>query len=99
VTTTVPFYFVACSPSADATAYAASSIPRSGYGRDPATGSAAGPLAGQLVAQGVAADRATIVVAQGHALGRPSQIRVEVAGQSVRVGGAGIVVAEGALHV
>jgi trans-2,3-dihydro-3-hydroxyanthranilate isomerase len=86
-------------PSADATAYARFFNPTVGIAEDPATGSAAGPLAGQLVAQGVVADGAAIVVEQGHALERPSRIRVEVAGQSIRVGGAGIVVAEGTLHV
>jgi trans-2,3-dihydro-3-hydroxyanthranilate isomerase len=87
------------SPCDDATAYARFFNPTVGISEDPATGSAAGPLASQLVACGAVRDGTTIVVEQGHAVGRPSRIRVEVAGQSVRVGGAGVVVATGTLSV
>jgi trans-2,3-dihydro-3-hydroxyanthranilate isomerase len=73
--------------------------PTVGIAEDPATGSAAGPLVSRLVAQGVVADGATVVVEQGHAMGRPSRIRVQVSGDQVRVGGAGVVVAEGTLTV
>ena len=38
-----------------------------------------------------------VIVEQGFALGRPSRIRVSVAGPRVRVGGSGLVVAEGTL--
>ena len=41
----------------------------------------------------------TAVVEQGHLLGRPSRIQVTVSGQTVRVSGSGLVVAEGTLSV
>jgi trans-2,3-dihydro-3-hydroxyanthranilate isomerase len=73
--------------------------PTVGIVEDPATGSAAGPLASQLVAQGIVAAGTTMIIEQGFAMGRPSRIRVAVVGELVRVGGAGVVVAEGQLHV
>jgi trans-2,3-dihydro-3-hydroxyanthranilate isomerase len=66
---------------------------------DPPTGSAAGPLGSRLVAQGVLPDGATGLVEQGHAMGRPSRIRVQVSGEQVRIGVAGVLVAEGTLTV
>jgi trans-2,3-dihydro-3-hydroxyanthranilate isomerase len=71
--------------------------PTVGIWEDPATGSAAGPLVSRLVAEGVASPGTPVLVEQGHTLGRPSRIRVEVDGDRVRIGGAGIVVAEGTL--
>ena len=44
-------------------------------------------------------DGALAVVEQGHAMGRPSRIRVQVTGDRVRIGGAAVVVAEGMLTV
>jgi trans-2,3-dihydro-3-hydroxyanthranilate isomerase len=73
--------------------------PTVGIWEDPATGSAAGPLVSRLVAQGVVRDGATVFVEQGHAMGRPSRIRVQVSGQRVRIGGASVVVAEGTLTI
>ena len=73
--------------------------PTVGIWEDPATGSAAGPLVSRLVAEGVAPPGSPVFVEQGHTLGRPSRIRVEVDGDRVRIGGAGIVVAEGVLTV
>jgi trans-2,3-dihydro-3-hydroxyanthranilate isomerase len=73
--------------------------PTVGIWEDPATGSAAGPLVSRLVAEGVASPGTPVLVEQGHTLGRPSRIRVEVDGDRVRIGGAGIVVAEGTLTV
>ena len=40
-----------------------------------------------------------MLVEQGHAVGRPSRIQVEVRGERVRIGGAAVVVAEGMLTV
>jgi trans-2,3-dihydro-3-hydroxyanthranilate isomerase len=72
--------------------------PTMGIAEDPATGTAAGPLVARLVAEGqVAPDGRPVIVEQGYALGRPSRIRVSVAGPRVRVGGSGLVVAEGTL--
>jgi trans-2,3-dihydro-3-hydroxyanthranilate isomerase len=83
----------------DSTAYARFFNPTVGIWEDPATGSAAGPLACHLVAHNVVDDGATVVVEQGHAQARPSTIQVDVEGDLVRLGGAGVVVAEGTLRV
>jgi len=45
----------------------------------------------------VVPDGSTVLVEQGHAIGRPSRIQVEVHGEQVRIGGSGVVVAEGVL--
>jgi PhzF family phenazine biosynthesis protein len=83
---------------ADAVAYTRFFNPTMGIAEDPATGTAAGPLVARLVAEGkVAGDGAPVIVEQGHKLGRPSRIQVSVAGPRVRVGGSGLVVAEGTL--
>ena len=62
-----------------------------GIGEDPATGSAAGPLAAFLAEHGRAGLPGSAVIAQGELVGRPSFLRVEVIGQDgrwrVRVGG------------
>jgi predicted PhzF superfamily epimerase YddE/YHI9 len=44
-----------------------------------------------------AAGESTVIVEQGYALGRPSRIQVSASGQRIRVGGSGLVVAEGTL--
>jgi trans-2,3-dihydro-3-hydroxyanthranilate isomerase len=85
--------------SAKAVAYARFFNPTMGIAEDPATGSAAGPLAARLAAEDRILRQATVVVEQGHALGRPSLIRVVVSAQRVRVGGSGLVVAEGTLAI
>jgi trans-2,3-dihydro-3-hydroxyanthranilate isomerase len=85
--------------SRDAVAYTRFFNPTVGIWEDPATGSAAGPLASLLLAHGVVSDGTTVLVEQGHALGRPSRIYVDVSHDRVRLGGAGVVVAEGALRV
>ncbi|MGH2764190.1 MAG: PhzF family phenazine biosynthesis protein [Thermoleophilaceae bacterium] len=71
--------------------------PTVGIWEDPATGSAAGPLVSRLVAQSVVPDGAPVLVEQGHAIGRPSRIQVQVSGERVRISGPSVVVAEGAL--
>nr|WP_287232812.1 PhzF family phenazine biosynthesis protein [Mesorhizobium sp.] len=65
---------------------------------DPATGTAAGPLAAHLVAHGVALP-GVVKVEQGTALGRTSIIEVDVDAGSVSVSGRGIVVASGAFSI
>ena len=84
---------------ADAVAYARFFNPAVGISEDPATGTAAGPLAARLAAAGTVAHGTTVIIEQGHALGRPSRIQVQVSGQRVRVGGSGLVVAQGTLTV
>jgi trans-2,3-dihydro-3-hydroxyanthranilate isomerase len=85
--------------AAGAVAYARFFNPAMGITEDPATGTAAGPLAARLVATGRVPDESTVVIEQGYALGRPSRITVSVFGQRVRIGGSGLVVAEGTLTV
>ncbi len=72
--------------------------PIMGIAEDPATGTAAGPLVARLAAEGqVVPDGRPVIVEQGYAFGRPSRIQVSVAGPRVRVGGSGLIVAEGTL--
>jgi PhzF family phenazine biosynthesis protein len=82
-----------------AVAYARFFNPTVGIAEDPATGTAAGPLAARLVTAGRVPDKSTVIIEQGYALGRPSRIAVSVCGQRVRIGGSGLVVAEGTLTV
>jgi trans-2,3-dihydro-3-hydroxyanthranilate isomerase len=83
---------------AAATVHARFFNPSVGIAEDPATGSAAGPLGCYLVARGVVADGATMIVEQGYTMDRPSRIEVLVHGDRVRVAGAAVVVAEGTLR-
>jgi trans-2,3-dihydro-3-hydroxyanthranilate isomerase len=81
------------------TAYARFFNPTVGIYEDSATGTAAGPLAAQLVAKGVLPDDSIVIVEQGHALGRPSRLELRVTGAEVRLHGGGIVIAEGVLSL
>lgn len=81
------------------TAYARFFNPTVGIWEDPATGSAAGPLACRLVAAGVVSNGGNVVIEQGHAMGRPSRIAVAVKGDDIRIVGSAVVVAEGSLRV
>jgi trans-2,3-dihydro-3-hydroxyanthranilate isomerase len=72
--------------------------PVAGIPEDPATGSAAGPLAAFLIANHVV-DGETVVVEQGHALDRPSRIEVHVHGDKVEIAGKCFVTARGSLNV
>jgi trans-2,3-dihydro-3-hydroxyanthranilate isomerase len=67
-------------------------FPFAGIAEDPATGSAAGPLAAYLAREGVLAPEEERVVLQGRHVGRPSYLTVAVSGTpaditDVRVGG------------
>jgi PhzF family phenazine biosynthesis protein len=73
--------------------------PNVGIAEDPATGSAAGPLAAYLVACKLASERRPVIVEQGNAMGRPSRIEVRVSGGGVRVSGKAVLVVEGHLKV
>ncbi|TIQ58756.1 MAG: PhzF family phenazine biosynthesis protein [Mesorhizobium sp.] len=81
-----------------ATAYARSFSPTVGISEDPATGTAAGPLAAHLVAHGLV-QPGVIKIEQGTAIGRTSIIEVDVDAGSVSVSGRGIVVASGAFSI
>jgi trans-2,3-dihydro-3-hydroxyanthranilate isomerase len=81
-----------------ATAHARFFNPSVGIWEDPATGSAAGPLACYLMAHGIAED-GMVVVEQGVEMGRPSRIEVRVRGGRVQISGSAVVVAEGTLRI
>jgi trans-2,3-dihydro-3-hydroxyanthranilate isomerase len=83
-------------PKADA--YSRFFNPTVGIVEDPATGTAAGPLAALLV-RTQRVDGGVVVIEQGHKLGRPSRIQVEVDGERVRISGSGIVTGRGELRL
>jgi len=82
--------------------------PAMGVREDPVTGSANGPFAEYLALQGVlklpvAGGTVRARVEQGHAMGKPGQVELEVSGRPgavdrVRVGGVGVTVMQGMLH-
>ncbi|RKQ88181.1 PhzF family phenazine biosynthesis protein [Solirubrobacter pauli] len=72
--------------------------PTVGLWEDPATGTAAGPLAWSLVESGSVAGP-EVVVEQGHAMGRPSRLRLRIEGAAVTLSGTAVLVAEGHIHV
>jgi PhzF family phenazine biosynthesis protein len=80
-------------------AYARFFNPAVGISEDPATGTAAGPLAARLVREGRLRPGATAIVEQGYRLGRPSHLRVSVENDIVRLSGAGVIAATGTLHL
>lgn len=80
-------------------AYARFFNPTMGIVEDSATGTAAGPLACQLVSHGIVKDRSTITIEQGYEMKRPSLLRVEVHGKTVRLAGRGVRVIEGTLRI
>ena len=74
--------------------------PSSGVAEDPATGSAAGPLACHLCRHGLVEWGTEIVISQGVELGRPSTLYARAEGENgsierVEVGGRAVVVARG----
>lgn len=88
----------------DATAYSRMFAPAFGIPEDPATGGASGPLGSYLLHHGAVSPEAALqmVSLQGVVMGRPSRVHVSVDSHdgvvtSVRVGGAAVVVAKGAL--
>ena len=74
--------------------------PADGVPEDPATGSAAGPLAIHLARHGRIAFGDEIEISQGEELGRPSKLYARVEGtaeriERVEVGGSAVIVARG----
>ena len=74
--------------------------PGMGVPEDPATGSAAGPLAVHLARHGVTEFGQSLEISQGAELGRPSRLVAAAEGSAqdvtrVAVGGAAVIVAEG----
>jgi trans-2,3-dihydro-3-hydroxyanthranilate isomerase len=75
-------------------------VPGLGVAEDPATGSAAGPLAVHLARHGRIGWAEEIAITQGDEIGRPSQLFAFADGegetpQRVRVGGSAVLVARG----
>jgi PhzF family phenazine biosynthesis protein len=71
--------------------------PTVGLWEDPATGSAAGPLAWHLAERDLASGE--VVIEQGHALGRPSRIVVRLEGSRVELRGRCVTVADGVFRL
>jgi len=74
--------------------------PTSGVSEDPATGSAAGPLAMHLARHGRIAFGDEIEISQGDEVGRPSKLFARVTGtreqtEAIEVGGSAVIVARG----
>jgi trans-2,3-dihydro-3-hydroxyanthranilate isomerase len=72
--------------------------PTVGIWEDPATGTAAGPLASHLATHGLIPLGRPIVIEQGTAMGRTSLIRAEPHRHTVRISGSGVTVASGQLR-
>jgi trans-2,3-dihydro-3-hydroxyanthranilate isomerase len=83
----------------DSVAHARFFNPTLGISEDAATGTAAGPLACQLVANHVAPDNSVLQIEQGYAMDRPSLIRVHVSGDEVQVSGRCFTSGRGTLQV
>lgn len=92
-------YLYALDPAEpDADAHARFFNPVAGITEDPATGTAAGPLASLLHRHGrVAGDQVTVV--QGHRLGRPSRLRLTLDGEGPRLSGRAALAATGELRL
>ncbi len=78
--------------------------PAFGIVEDPATGSAAGPLAVHLARHGRIAFGSTIEIEQGAEVARPSRLFARVEGSAahltrVEVGGAAVIVARGEFRI
>jgi trans-2,3-dihydro-3-hydroxyanthranilate isomerase len=73
--------------------------PTLGILEDAATGTAAGPLACQLVRHGILPDSEPILIEQDYSMRRPSLIRVDVKGEAVRISGRCVVSGEGKLRI
>lgn len=86
-------------PHPGATAYSRFFNPTVGIWEDPATGTAAGPLAAHLAAHRLARHGVPLLIEQGTAMGRTSLIRAEPRSDTVRISGNGVVVADGLLMI
>ncbi|MFC4237510.1 PhzF family phenazine biosynthesis protein [Thalassospira xianhensis] len=81
------------------TAHARFFNPIAGIVEDPATGSAAGPLAWQLAKYGYADVNASVRIIQGVEMDRPSVIRIELDGDFIKLSGGAVLAASGELFV
>jgi PhzF family phenazine biosynthesis protein len=80
-------------------AHARAFFPGIGISEDPATGSAAGPLAALLESRRLIPEGAWVVIEQGDEMARPSRIEARVRGDRVEVAGRSVIVAEGNLFL
>jgi trans-2,3-dihydro-3-hydroxyanthranilate isomerase len=86
-------------PRSPAIAYTRFFNPTVGIWEDPATGTAAGPLAAHLVAHGLAPAEHVLTIEQGTAIGRTSLIRAEMRAGIPIVSGRAVIVASGRLFL
>lgn len=92
-------YVYALTPqSTRSDAYARFFNPTVGIVEDPATGTAAGPLAAMMARDGAVRTAESVRIEQGTRLGRSSILNLDVT-DGVRLSGHGIVIAEGAMFV
>jgi hypothetical protein len=91
-------YVFAPTPGQRTAATARFFSPAAGIPEDPATASAAGPLACYLRYYGILEDQ-IVRFAQGAETGRPSELEIELRADDVIVRGRAVVVAEGLLHL
>lgn len=73
--------------------------PGIGIDEDPATGSAAGPLAGYLLQKGYVKPGTEYKLLQGLKIGRPSEIRFNAEADHTWISGSAVVVMEGKIHI
>lgn len=78
------------------TAYARFFNPTVGLWEDPATGTAAGPLAALLDAHGRVDQSRRVIIEQGRSMGRPSRLTIDLQ-DGVKLSGSGIIVMTGSL--
>ncbi|WP_295716012.1 PhzF family phenazine biosynthesis protein [Mucilaginibacter sp.] len=93
------YLFTTNQPDAPYIAEARFFNPGMGIDEDPATGTAAGPLAGYLEKLGHIKQNQDYQILQGTAVQHPSSIHVKVAGDGVWVSGSSVIVMEGTLYL
>jgi trans-2,3-dihydro-3-hydroxyanthranilate isomerase len=102
----LPLYMFVATESGDFSARSRMFSPHDGVAEDPATGGAAAPFGAYAAAYGLIkpAPKASLLIRQGVEMGRPSEIRVEVASKdggafALRIGGRCAIVGEGAMFL
>jgi trans-2,3-dihydro-3-hydroxyanthranilate isomerase len=102
----LPLYMFVASESGEFSARSRMFSPHDGVAEDPATGGAAAPFGAYAATYGLIkpAPKASFLINQGVEMGRPSEIRVEVARKdggafAIRIGGRCAIVGEGAMFL
>jgi PhzF family phenazine biosynthesis protein len=93
------YLFTTNQPNAHLLAEARFFNPGIGIDEDPATGTAAGPLAGYLQTLGYITRNTDYTILQGTAVKHPSSIHVNVSEDGIWVSGSSVIVMEGTLYV